>query len=281
MKKMYKEQLYRHTSKQLLDRVNEGFESFQKNRTYSYPEWLYGSPKGDLLKVKVFDSPSFGEDAFIEIDTGRTAFISIDMQTDFCGENGYVDTMKYDLSLTAAAIKPIKKVLDCLRETDVDVIHTREGHLPDLSDAPYNKLLRSKIIGKGYGIGEVPPNGIGKLLVRGEPNWDIIDELYPLEGEYIIDKSGKGGFNSSVIHNLLINLDVKYLFIGGITTDVCVHTIMREANDYGYWCILLEDCAGATDHDNHLAAIKQIKMQGGVFGNVSNSDELIKAFKAN
>ena len=186
--------------------------------------------------------------------------------------------MGYDLSLTAAAIKPIKRIRCCQRN-GYKVFHTREGHEPDLSDAPYNKVLRSKIIGDGVGIGEKPEGGLGRLLTRGEENWDIIDELYPIPGEVVIDKAGKGAFTTSNMHLMLKNAGITHLVITGITTDVCVHTIMREANDFGYWCIVLKDCVGATDYGNHEAALKSIKMQGGVFGNVSDSERFIKAVK--
>lgn len=265
------------TREKVLKRVEEASEEFKKTKTYKYPTWLYGEPKGKLFKVEVEDSPTFGESAYVEMDSGRTAFIVIDMQTDFCGEQGYVDVMGYDLSNTAAAINPIKNVLDTVRGTDIDVVYTREGHEPDLSDAPFNKLLRSNIIGNGVGIGETPEGGLGRLLLRGEKNWDIIDELYPEPGETVIDKAGKGAFGSSNIHLVLKNLGVTHLVFAGITTDVCVHTIMREANDYGYWCTLLKDSCGATDKGNHESAIKSVKMQGGVFGNVTDSQKFIKA----
>jgi nicotinamidase-related amidase len=261
----------------LLERAQEDYDNFQKSKTFAFPTWLYGSPKGKLFKLEVEDCPEFGDTAYVEFDSARTAFLAIDMQTEFCGKNGYVDVMGYDLSLTTAPIKPIKSVLETVRGTDIEVVHTREGHLPDLSDAPYNKVLRSKIIGNGVGIGETPPNGLGRLLVRGEKNWDIIEELYPIEGEYVVDKAGKGAYGSSTIHMLLKNLGVTHLVISGLTTDVCVHTIMRESNDFGYWCVLLKDCAAATDHGNHLAAVKSVKMQGGVFGWVSDSKRFIEA----
>lgn len=264
-------------NKRIDQQVVEAYKDFAESKTFSYPTWQYGNPVGTIFKVEVEDSPNFGETAYVELDSGRTAFISIDMQTDFCGKNGYVDVMGYDLSLTAAAIKPIKNVLEAVRGTDIKVIHTREGHAPDLSDAPFNKVLRSKIIGNGVGIGDTPKDGLGRLLIRGEKNWDIIEELYPKEGEYVIDKVGKGAFSTSNIHMVLKNLGITHLVISGITTDVCVHTIMREANDYGYWCILLKDATGATDYGNYEAAVKSIKMQGGVFGNVSDSEKFIKA----
>lgn len=264
----------------VLNRVEQDYEEFKETRTFRYPTWLYGPIKGRLFKVEVEDCPRFGETAYVEFDSARTAFLSIDMQVDFCGDKGYVDVMGYDLGLTSAPIKPIHYVLYTIRNgTDIKVIHTREGHLPDLSDAPYNKILRSKIIGNGIGIGDIPNGGLGRLLVRGEKNWDIIEDLYPIPGEYVIDKAGKGAFGQSNLPLLLKNLGITHVVITGITTDVCVHTIMREANDFGYWCLLLKDGTGATDYGNYQAAIKQIKMQGGVFGWVSDSKRFIEGVK--
>ena len=265
----------------VLNRVEQDYEEFKKTRTFRYPTWLYGPIKGKLFKVEVEDCPRFGDTAYVEFDSARTAFLSIDMQVDFCGQKGYVDVMGYDLGLTSAPIKPIHYVLYNIRNgTDIKVIHTREGHVPDLSDAPYNKILRSKIIGNGVGIGDTPNGGLGRLLVRGEKNWDIIDDLYPIPGEYVVDKAGKGAFGQSNLPLLLKNLGITHLVITGITTDVCVHTIMREANDFGYWCVLLKDGTGATDYGNYQAAIKQIKMQGGVFGWVSDSKRFVEGIKS-
>jgi biuret amidohydrolase len=266
---------------EIVHRAERDYEEFRESHTFKFPTWLYGPPKGKLLSVEVEDCPRFGDKAFLEFDSARTAFISVDMQVDFCGPKGYVDVMGYDLGLTSAPIKPIMYVLETIRNgTDIKVVHTREGHLPDLSDAPYNKILRSKIIGNGVGIGDTPKGGLGRLLIRGEKNWDIIDDVYPIPGEYIIDKAGKGAFGQSNLPLILRNLGITHLVITGITTDVCVHTIMREANDNGYWCMLLKDGTGATDYDNHQAAIKQIKMQGGVFGWVSDSRRFVRAVKS-
>jgi nicotinamidase-related amidase len=207
------------------------------------------------------------------VDVARVALLCIDWQTDFCGPGGYVDAMGYDIGLTRSGLPATARLLAHARALGMPVIHTREGHPPDLSDLPANKRWRSARIGAE--IGSAGPRG--RILVHGEPGWQIVPEVAPIAGEVVVDKPGKGAFYATNLDLVLRTRHITHLILTGITTDVCVHTTMREANDRGYECLILSDCTGATDPANHAAALHMVTMQGGVFGCVSTSDEVIAA----
>jgi biuret amidohydrolase len=212
------------------------------------------------------------EPAPIEIDTTRTALIIIDMQRDFLEAGGFGEALGNDVSRLAAAVAPCRKVLDAARHAGMLVIHTREGHRPDLSDAPRAKIERGA---PSMRIGA--PGPMGRILIRGEPGHDIIPELYPAPGEPVIDKPGKGAFYQTDLALLLHNNAIDTLIVCGVTTEVCVNTTVREANDRGYRCIVLGDCCASYFPNFHEAGLAMIKAQGGIFGWVSTSEDFLVA----
>jgi biuret amidohydrolase len=208
----------------------------------------------------------------IPVNWDRTAIVIIDMQRDFLEPGGFGETLGNDVSLLAKAIKPCQALLERARQKGILVIHTREGHRPDLSDAPRAKVERGA---PSMRIGAKGP--MGRILIRGEPGHDIVPELYPKEGEPVVDKPGKGAFFATDLHAMLINRGIETLIVCGVTTEVCVHTTVREANDRGYRCIVPGDCCGSYFPEFHELGLRMIKAQGGIFGWVTDSTRVLEA----
>ena len=208
----------------------------------------------------------------VDVDFQRCAIVIIDMQRDFLEPGGFGETLGNDVSLLKRAVGPCQRLLAGAREHGVLIIHTREGHRPDLSDAPRAKLERGS---PGLRIGE--RGAMGRILVRGEPGHDIIPELYPRAGEPIIDKPGKGAFYATDLHTILGNRGIENLIVCGVTTEVCVHTTVREANDRGYRCIVPSDCCASYFPEFHAAGLAMIQAQGGIFGWVTDSQRILAA----
>ena len=214
------------------------------------------------------------EPAPIELTFARTALVIIDMQRDFLEPGGFGESLGNDVSLLAAAVGPCKAVLAAARANGLLVIHTREGHLPDLSDAPRAKIERGA---PSKRIGDLGP--MGRILIRGEAGHDIVDTLYPLPGEIVIDKPGKGAFYNTELGALLQRHGIENLLVCGVTTEVCVNTTVREANDRGFRCVVLADCCASYFPEFHDMGLKMIKAQGGIFGWVSTSAAVIAALQ--
>jgi nicotinamidase-related amidase len=211
----------------------------------------------------------------ISIDSDRTAIVIIDMQRDFLEPGGFGETLGNDVSLLSAAIGPCKALLAAARRRGMLIIHTREGHRPDLSDAPRAKVERGS---PSVRIGA--PGPMGRILIRGEAGHDIVPALYPHEGEPIIDKPGKGAFYATDLHSILQNRGIDDLIVCGVTTEVCVHTTVREANDRGFRCIVPGDCCGSYFPEFHEVGLRMIKAQGAIFGWVSDSARVVGALGA-
>lgn len=208
----------------------------------------------------------------LTIDTASTAVLVIDMQRDFLEPGGFGEMLGNDVSLLRRAIKPLQGLLAAARQAGLFVIHTREGHRPDLSDAPPSKLQR------GRGAKRIGDSGpMGRILIRGEAGHDIVPELYPRSGEPVIDKPGKGSFCQTDLELILKNRGIRSLIVCGVTTEVCVHTTVREANDRGFECLVPSDCSASYFPEFHEVALRMIVAQGGIFGWVSDSSRLIAA----
>jgi nicotinamidase-related amidase len=220
------------------------------------------------MRATVIDA----DPGLIAIEPSRTALIIIDMQRDFLEPGGFGESLGNDVSLLRAAIAPCQAVLEAARQLGMLVIHTREGHRPDLSDAPPAKLERGA---PSVRIGA--PGPMGRILIRGEPGHDIVRALYPRDGEPVVDKPGKGAFFATDLHAILTNRAVKDLIICGVTTEVCVHTTVREANDRGYRCVVPGDCCASYFPEFHQVALRMIKAQGGIFGWVSDARRVVAA----
>ena len=206
----------------------------------------------------------------ITIDPARTALVVIDMQRDFLEPGGFGEALGNDVSLLSAAVGPCKAVLDRARGAGMLVVHTREGHRPDMSDAPRAKVERGAPRKR---IGD--PGPMGRILIRGEVGHDIVPALYPHAGEPVVDKPGKGAFYSTDLDGILQNRDIETLIVCGVTTEVCVHTTVREANDRGYRCVVPGDCCGSYFPEFHAMALRMISAQGGIFGWVTDSTRLL------
>jgi nicotinamidase-related amidase len=215
------------------------------------------------------------EPAPLTVDIDRAALVIIDMQRDFLEPGGFGAALGNDVSRLQAAVGPCQAVLDAARNHGIMIIHTREGHRPDLSDAPPHKVERGDPKNR---IGAHGP--MGRILVRGEPGHDIIPELYPIGDEPVIDKPGKGAFYQTDLELMLHNHGIDTLFVCGVTTEVCVNTTIREANDRGFRCIALSDCCASYFPQFHEAGLAMIKAQGGIFGSVTGSEQLLNALPA-
>jgi nicotinamidase-related amidase len=211
----------------------------------------------------------------IDLDWSATALLIIDMQRDFIEPGGFGETLGNDVLQLARAVKPIASLLGAARDMGMLVVHTREGHLPDLSDAPPAKVERGA---PSLRIGD--PGPMGRILIRGEAGHDIIPALYPLETEIVIDKPGKGAFYATELSHVLAKYGIENLLVCGVTTEVCVHTTVREANDRGYRCVVLSDGCASYFSEFHEMGLKMIKAQGGIFGWVSDSAAVLKAMTA-
>jgi biuret amidohydrolase len=209
-----------------------------------------------------------------ECDPATTALVIIDMQRDFLLPGGFGESLGNDVSMLTKVVEPLGKVLEAARALGMMVVHTREGHRPDMSDCPPAKLARGR---PATPIGSQGPNG--RILIRGEPGHDIVEELAPRDGEAVLDKPGKGAFYATDLELMLRNARIASLIVTGVTTEVCVHTTVREANDRGFECLVPSDCVGSYFQEFHEVGLRMIAAQGGIFGWVTSSEELLAALQ--
>lgn len=228
----------------------------------------------DIPSLETSPATVAAEPGPFPLPEGKVALIVIDMQRDFLLPGGFGETLGNDVSLLQKVVPPLAGVLAAARESGVLVIHTREGHLPDLSDCPPAKLQRGK---PSQRIGDVGPHG--RILIRGEYGHDIIDELAPVEGEIVIDKPGKGAFYATELDTILKESGITHLIVTGVTTEVCVHTTVREANDRGYDALVLSDCVGSYFPEFQRVGLEMVAAQGGIFGWVADSTALLQALR--
>jgi nicotinamidase-related amidase len=207
-----------------------------------------------------------------ELQPAHAALLIIDMQRDFMEPGGFGESLGNDVSLLRRTIEPTRRLLEAARRAGLKIIHTREGHRPDLTDLPPAKKIRGN---PTLAIGD--EGAMGRILVRGEAGHDIIPELYPASGEPVVDKPGKGAFYATDLDAILKHCGISQLIVCGVTTEVCVNTTVREANDRGYDCIVLDDCVGSYFPEFQEMALRMIKAQGGIFGWVASSDKIIAA----
>ncbi len=209
----------------------------------------------------------------LTLDLAHTALLVIDMQNDFCTTGGWADRKGFDVAQTQKPIQPLKHLLTALRQTSVTIVHTREGHRPDLSDCPPHKLARSK-----NQNAEIGSEGVmGRLLTRGSKSHDFVDELQPLAGEIVLDKPGKGSFVATDLDLILRQRGIRQLLLTGVTTECCVHTTLRTANDLGYECLLLEDCCASLVPEFHRVSVEMTQL---IFGWVTTSKQLLTAIES-
>lgn len=206
-----------------------------------------------------------------ELELARTALMVIDMQADFCSPGGYLDASGYDVAPLRAPIEPLARVIEAAHAAGIRVVHTRQGYRADLADFAGARAERARA--RGSLVGQ--PGPLGRILVRGEPGWQIVPELAPSDGDIVVDKTANGAFYGTDLDPVLRVQGIDHLIFGGNTIDVCVHTTLREANDRGYDCLLLADCCGAVSPELHRAAVEMVKVEGGVFGCVATSADLL------